>query len=442
MTTNLQKTEDPKNKTLALAVEQAITAGNLAGLNSEQKLFYYNQVCASVGLNPLTRPLDFIQLNGKLVLYAKKDATDQLRKIYTVSITKLDESIKEGLCIVTAYARDKNGKEDSDVGAVPLPAGGEARANAIMKAVTKAKRRVTLSICGMGLLDESELDTIPNARGEDYNPGAGQSEKTAQKTDKLKEKLTGPGEPQPNIPRGEEVDNEVTDKAGEALAAAVKTVAKAPVQPAAPTSKPKDPEVLPADKKPAKTRARGPAAPAAEKEFAPMPSAEEIEQVKVPFGEKLLGKTLNSLEMDDFIWLHRFYAKNGPGETPAFKWFHKVFLAYVEMYSDIAEALAFDEPVETPPPVASGPVVEADNSAAEYFENLKEGQTDHAKVALDRIRKAKSAEELQQAWKQLNDDLKDPTKINARGIDPKVASAIVNDANKAKADAKTRLGIK
>ena len=34
---------------------------------------------------------------------------------------------------------------------------GEVRANAILKAVTKAKRRATLSICGLGWLDESEV---------------------------------------------------------------------------------------------------------------------------------------------------------------------------------------------------------------------------------------------------------------------------------------------
>ena len=32
-----------------------------------------------------------------------------------------------------------------------------------MKAETKAKRRVTLSICGLGILDESETDTMPGA---------------------------------------------------------------------------------------------------------------------------------------------------------------------------------------------------------------------------------------------------------------------------------------
>src|SRR5690606_24912460 len=36
-------------------------------------------------------------------------------------------------------------------------------ANAYMKAETKAKRRVTLSICGLGWLDETETETIPDA---------------------------------------------------------------------------------------------------------------------------------------------------------------------------------------------------------------------------------------------------------------------------------------
>ena len=39
---------------------------------------------------------------------------------------------------------------------------GDVLCNAIMKAETKAKRRVTLSVCGLGFLDESEIETIPD----------------------------------------------------------------------------------------------------------------------------------------------------------------------------------------------------------------------------------------------------------------------------------------
>lgn len=39
---------------------------------------------------------------------------------------------------------------------------GDGLANALMKAETKAKRRLTLSMCGLGMLDETELETIPS----------------------------------------------------------------------------------------------------------------------------------------------------------------------------------------------------------------------------------------------------------------------------------------
>jgi hypothetical protein len=42
---------------------------------------------------------------------------------------------------------------------------GEALANALMKAETKAKRRATLSICGLGFLDETEIEDIPADKG-------------------------------------------------------------------------------------------------------------------------------------------------------------------------------------------------------------------------------------------------------------------------------------
>jgi len=47
---------------------------------------------------------------------------------------------------------------------------GEALANALMKASTKAKRRLTLSLCGLGFLDETEVGTIPGARDEPLDP--------------------------------------------------------------------------------------------------------------------------------------------------------------------------------------------------------------------------------------------------------------------------------
>jgi len=146
-------------------IEQVVMQGDLSKLNPEQRVTYYRKVCETSGLNPFTNPFAYIYLNGKLTLYAKKDCTEQLRKINGVSIEGLDDKIVDDLYIVKARAKDKHGRLDESTGAVVIGhLKGEAKANAIMKAETKAKRRVTLSICGMGWTDESEIDSIPNAK--------------------------------------------------------------------------------------------------------------------------------------------------------------------------------------------------------------------------------------------------------------------------------------
>lgn len=146
-------------------IESIIVSGDLSKLSTEQRNIYYRRVCESLGLNHLTRPFDYLTLNGKMQLYAKKDCTDQLRKIHSVSIRIVERAVMDDLMVVTAEAADKTGRTDSSIGAVSI-AGlrGEAKANALMKAETKARRRVTLSLCGLGILDESEIGSIPEAQ--------------------------------------------------------------------------------------------------------------------------------------------------------------------------------------------------------------------------------------------------------------------------------------
>jgi hypothetical protein len=147
-------------------MERVLLAGDLARLTPAERVRYYGETCRSLGLNPLTQPFQYLLLNGKLQLYATKAATDQLRKHHGISITDLQEQLTDaGVFKVTATAVDAHGRTDRDMGAVSV-AGlrGEALCNAMLKCVTKAKRRVTLSICGLGWLDELEVDSIPDAR--------------------------------------------------------------------------------------------------------------------------------------------------------------------------------------------------------------------------------------------------------------------------------------
>ncbi|WP_426714683.1 hypothetical protein [Campylobacter coli] len=140
--------------------ELALVKGDLSKLSDVERASYVKNLCESLGLNMLTKPFEYIVLNGKLTLYANKSATDQLRQIRKVSITKTEVAQVGDIYMVTAYAATPDGRTDCDTGALNIKnLGGDNLANAIMKAITKAKRRVTLSICGLGMLDESELET-------------------------------------------------------------------------------------------------------------------------------------------------------------------------------------------------------------------------------------------------------------------------------------------
>lgn len=144
-------------------IQALVLNGDLSKMNDNQKVEYYNNFCGSLGLNPLTQPFQIIKFQGKEKLYATKDCTDQLRKLYRVSITDLKREQLGDLLMVTAKATDGSGKTDIATGVLCITGlGGENLSNAIMKAESKAKRRVTLSICGLGILDELETESLRN----------------------------------------------------------------------------------------------------------------------------------------------------------------------------------------------------------------------------------------------------------------------------------------
>ena len=148
----------------AALAEQVVVKGDLSKLTEAQRMTYYTEVCRSLGLNPLTRPFEYITLNNKLTLYATRAAGDQLRATRGITITNLEPRQVGELFVVTATGRDRTGREDASTGAVSTTGlRGDALANAMMKAETKAKRRLTLSLAGLGWTDETEVDSIPGA---------------------------------------------------------------------------------------------------------------------------------------------------------------------------------------------------------------------------------------------------------------------------------------
>jgi len=167
-----------KNNTLARAsedtlsrptadklVESLVTRGDLSGLTPTEKANHYVTRCKQLGLDPASKPFAVLKLNGKEILYAEKGAADQLAKIHRVNrkITdgpKVIDLAGTKLVFVQCEASTPDGRSEVEVATVPLT----DPVNVLMKAVTKVKRRATLSILGLGMLDEMELETIPPSK--------------------------------------------------------------------------------------------------------------------------------------------------------------------------------------------------------------------------------------------------------------------------------------
>ena len=162
---------DLDEHTAAKVVESLVLRGDLSGLGPRERANHYIAVCHGLGLNPASKPLDYLKLNGKEILYPNKGATDQLAAIHKVTREIIDgPKVMDlaGTKLVYALCRASlpGGRFETSVATVPLV----DPVNVLMKVETKAKRRATLSILGLGMLDEMELETIPaSAQG----PGGG-----------------------------------------------------------------------------------------------------------------------------------------------------------------------------------------------------------------------------------------------------------------------------
>lgn len=146
------------------SIEKVLLEGDLKPLTVSQRMAYYNARCKSIGLDPLSRPFDYIIFQNKLTLYANKNCAEQLRNLKNISIKVSTRDKFDNLVSITVQASDTSGRFDESTAYMDITnITGKELANTMMKLETKAKRRVTLSICGLGMNDESEWETVENA---------------------------------------------------------------------------------------------------------------------------------------------------------------------------------------------------------------------------------------------------------------------------------------
>lgn len=143
-----------------------MTSGDLAKMTKVEKDKFLVELAKLHNLVPWPPPFQIIKTkDGRELLYATKSCADQIRKIHGISLEityqgplKLGATEDPNVYVVQCKATDREGRTDEELGSVWIKGlVGEDLANATMKAITKAKRRVTYAITGLSVLDETEI---------------------------------------------------------------------------------------------------------------------------------------------------------------------------------------------------------------------------------------------------------------------------------------------
>ena len=152
-----------------------IRKGGVGGLSPDEKAKYIVAMCESLGLNPMTLPIQLITFQGREIAYVTRGATDQLAAKYRVSRVVIDgPMIKDfggtKLLYCKVEAKMPDGRVDTSIATAP----SRIDENSLMKIESKAKRRATLSILGLGMLTEDETDDMTSPAAAESAARAGQ----------------------------------------------------------------------------------------------------------------------------------------------------------------------------------------------------------------------------------------------------------------------------
>jgi hypothetical protein len=156
----------------AAALQHVLATGDLAQLTNTQRVAHYLALCESLGLNSLSRPFDWLMLDDRLVLYPNKSCAEQLRRRFQISVKIVRREPVGDMFVVEVEGRTPDGRIDQASKYVSVTGynsktgqtyrlTGDRLANAYAKAETGAKRRLTFSMIGLGMVpDLEQLDNV------------------------------------------------------------------------------------------------------------------------------------------------------------------------------------------------------------------------------------------------------------------------------------------
>lgn len=159
--------------TVESLTEKLLEKKDFSGLTPPERAVLLLELCRKHALDPLSKPFGFLTVDGRVLLYAFKAASDGISKARGLTVlSKETQDLGGGAMIYTVWVADQDylksggtsGRKRCDVGVVPAGLQGTALANAHKKAMTQALRRAILGLEAPGFLDESETEDIPGAR--------------------------------------------------------------------------------------------------------------------------------------------------------------------------------------------------------------------------------------------------------------------------------------
>lgn len=145
-------------------MEKALATSDVSHLSAATRVHYLLALCQKLGISPLTKP--FILLKnpaGEMNWYPTVGCAEQLRALHRVSIRVVSrERMGEELYCITVAASLPDGRTEESTGVVPVAGlSGKALGDALMRCESKAKRRVTFALVGLGMAPPDEPEGHP-----------------------------------------------------------------------------------------------------------------------------------------------------------------------------------------------------------------------------------------------------------------------------------------
>jgi hypothetical protein len=141
--------------------------GDLYQLTPIERKKYYLGMCSRYGLDPFSSPFDYLsqkmkdkdgQYRDRITLYPNQRASNFFAQQHHISVTISSKEFADGLWVVTAIAKGRDGRSMEDVGAVQVTERIN-RGDALKKAISQARRRAVLALCGFSDRDDSAYGT-------------------------------------------------------------------------------------------------------------------------------------------------------------------------------------------------------------------------------------------------------------------------------------------